>query len=509
MAETPTGEMKQTLGLTGLTSNAMALIAPGAFLWLTFAIQAATGVTGPAMWAGIIGALLLCLATAVCYAEMAKLYPGTGSSYYFAEQSFLNHDKAWKYARLSKFIVGWASHLYYWIYPGVMVGVMGIFCGYHGRHPLAQLHERIEPGHVLHDGGAVFYAFAIAYIAHRGVNSSTGVNLAINGIQVFALVFAVLALQLSRPTTQPGRSPSSSTPPAGEAYTYEFQTTPVVTAGTSTDTIVRDATGRAAAQEGRLRQHRSLPHQLRRNDSSGNFLAHPNAASVISPHHFSWVFIQATVAILILVGFESVTAMGGEAKNAKRDIPIAVITSLLVQGAVFYCFEYFAANYFLNSGYPMQSASASSAPIGDMMVVVGDALFGQGHGRTFMLCEAFTVFLALIGTTLSCMNTGARVTYAMGKDKEVAATLAACTPPTLPRTALSGRWRRSPPSSVALLWCLPLATAPRPRPRPLHPSRRASGPASAIPRTRRWPLCLTACSRSRWPPTSAPSCCTA
>jgi len=36
-----------------------------------------------------------------------------------------------------------------------------------------------------------------------------------------------------------------------------------------------------------------------------------------------------------------------------------------------------------------------------------------------MLGEAFTVFLALIGTTLSCINTGARVTYAMGKDDEV------------------------------------------------------------------------------------------
>ena len=123
-------EMQKTLGLTGLTMNAMALIAPGAFLWLTFYIQATTGTTGPAMWAGIVLALLLCLATAVCYAEMAKLYPGTGSSYYFAEQSFLNHDKVWTYARISKFIVGWGSHLYYWIYPGVMVGVMGIFCGY-------------------------------------------------------------------------------------------------------------------------------------------------------------------------------------------------------------------------------------------------------------------------------------------------------------------------------------------------------------------------------------------
>src|SRR2546427_12197147 len=130
MAEKSTTEMKATLGLTGLTMNAMALIAPGAFLWLTFAIQAPTGMTAPAMWLGIFVALLLCLATAVCYAEMAKLYPGTGSSYYFAEQSFLNHDKAWRYARLSKFIVGWASHLYYWIYPGVMVRALGILCGY-------------------------------------------------------------------------------------------------------------------------------------------------------------------------------------------------------------------------------------------------------------------------------------------------------------------------------------------------------------------------------------------
>ena len=67
----------------------------------------------------------------------------------------------------------------------------------------------------------------------------------------------------------------------------------------------------------------------------------------------------------------------------------------------------------------MQSATGSAAPIGDMMIVIGNALFGPGGGRTFMLVEAFTVFLAIIGTTLSCMNTGARVTYAMGKDNEV------------------------------------------------------------------------------------------
>jgi amino acid transporter len=38
-----------------------------------------------------------------------------------------------------------------------------------------------------------------------------------------------------------------------------------------------------------------------------------------------------------------------------------------------------------------------------------------------MFIQAITVFLALIGTTLSCICTGARVTYAMGRDAEVPA----------------------------------------------------------------------------------------
>ena len=144
------------------------------------------------------------------------------------------------------------------------------------------------------------------------------------------------------------------------------------------------------------------------------------AASVVAPHGFNFMFIQACIAILILVGFESVTAMGEEAKNAKRDIPRAVLLSLAIQGAFCYLFEYFAANYLLHNGYTSPNAGASGAPLGDMMVIVGTWLFGSyAAGSAFMLVQAFTVFLALIGTTLSCLNTGARVTYAMGRDEEV------------------------------------------------------------------------------------------
>jgi amino acid transporter len=411
MADQNAPQMQATLGLTGLTSNAMALIAPGAFLWLTFFIQATTGTTAPAMWIGIFAALLLCLATAVAYAEISKLYPGTGSSYYYAEQALLSKDKAFKYARVAKFIVGWGSHLYYWVYPGVMVAVTGVFVGYVVGFLYPNFMSGSNPGPLFMALVAVLFSIFVGWIASKGAGASTAVNLAINVIQISALlVFSVLAIGYR--TSHPAGSPASQYDGQTLAtYSYQFATA-------KDGSTMRDSSGNPLPLLDSAGKPVPFTIDYTEKDSSGNFLAHPNAASVVSPHKFSYLFIQATVAILILVGFESVTSMGGEAKNPTKHIPIAVIASLLIQGLVCYLIEYFAANYFLNSGYTMQSAATSAAPIGDMMIIVGDALLGHGNGHYFMLAEAFTVFLALIGTTLSCMNTGARVTYAMGKDDE-------------------------------------------------------------------------------------------
>jgi len=417
MADQKAPRMQPTLGLTGLTSNAMALIAPGAFLWLTFYIQATTGVQGqpstaPAMWTGIVAALLLCVATAVAYAEISKLYPGTGSSYYYAEQAMLSNDKAFKYARIAKFIVGWGSHLYYWVYPGVMVATTGIFCGYIFGFLNPKAMSGSNPGPVFMALVAVVFSFFVAWIASKGAGTSTSVNIAINAVQISGLiVFSMLALgyRTSHPSGSPGFQYDSR---SLATYSYQFAI------GTDGSTL-RDASGTPLPLLDAA--GKPISYQITYpavDPATGKFITHPNAASVVVPHKLSYMFIQATVAILILVGFESVTSMGSEAKNPGKHIPIAVLASLLIQGLFCYLFEYFAANYFLNSGYSMASAAASAAPIGDMMIIVGDALLGQGHGKYFMLAEAFTVFLALIGTTLSCMNAGARVTYAMGKDEE-------------------------------------------------------------------------------------------
>src|SRR5262245_36973021 len=415
---------RATLGLTGLTSNAMALIAPGAFLWLTFFIQCAYGapMAAQGMWFGILGALVLCLATAIAYAELSKLYPGAGSSYFFAEQAFLSKTHAFKFARIAKFIVGWASHLYYWVYPGLMVGVTALVVGYVLGQLWPDTFSATVPSPLFMIVFCPLFAFGVSMICYRGLSGTTAVNAAINIVQITALVvFSVIAIGYRM--NHPQGSVGITLDPNGNPITK-------VIATDKDGAAVKDAQGNfvfAKTPDGKDQDFivsYSEPLQTTTDPSTKEsvtkFQYHGDAKSVTSPHSFSFIVIQACIAILILVGFESVTAMGEEAKNAKRDIPRAVILSLLIQGLVCYLIEYFAANYFLHNGYQVSNALGSAAPVGDMMVIAGTWLFGSAAaGKAFMLVQAFTVFLALIGTTLSCMSTAARVTYAMGRDEEV------------------------------------------------------------------------------------------
>jgi amino acid transporter len=476
--------MKKTLGLTGLTMNAMALIAPGAFLWLTFAEQCQYGapMAGISMWFGIVAALLLCFATAISYAELSKLYPGAGSSYFFAEQAFLSKTRAYKFARLSKFIIGWASHLYYWVYPGVMVGLTAVLVGYVASFIWPTTFSSSVNSPTLMIGFCIVFSLGVAYIAYRGVSGTTSVNVAINIIQIAALiVFSAIAIhhRLVHKEGERGLTisngivvdyqvdseeikgkdgkPIPDTWPDGTAKldakgaavnktsdrvvkkddlkSMEFPLPagieegdpyPVLKKDEKTGALLKDKDGKVIPEPVVLSYSASDAVTGQPSEKTDpvngpqtcNF--HSNAVSVILPHSFNYIIIQACIAILILVGFESVTAMGEESRNAKRDIPRAVMLSLLIQGVLCYLVEYFAANYFLNSGYKIPQAAGSSAPIGDIMLITGYALFGSNHAaRAYMLIQALTVFLALIGTTLSCISAGARVTYAMGRDDEV------------------------------------------------------------------------------------------
>jgi basic amino acid/polyamine antiporter, APA family len=335
-----------SLGLTGATVNAMALIAPGAFLWITYQLQAAaTAPDGSSvatdMWPGILLALVIALLSAVSYAELARKYPeaGFGSCYYFAGQAVIG-AKGW--TRLAKLATGWAAHLYYWVYPGTMIAFMATLVGY--------IYNQVTGGTMSTMALVLFsvvFALVAGYVAVRGVTGSTLTSLVINVVQLVTLVgFSVLAI-FSRNT---------------HTGTWVFQ----------------------------------------------------SAVDVVRPHSIQGVLMQSTLAILILVGFESCTALAAETRDAHRNIPRAVILSLVIQGVFAYLLEYFAANYAQTS---MTAAAASTAPLGDLAIVIGS--------RALMLSIAVTVVIALLGTTLSCINTAARVSYAMAKDREMPELLAA------------------------------------------------------------------------------------
>ena len=368
MANTDTG-MKKTLGLTGVTVNAMALIAPGAFLWITFQLQAANTGGASDMWTGIVAALIVAFLTAMSFSEMARRYPeaGAGGSYYFAEKAFLDRDKAHhqKFARISKFLTGWAAHLFYWVYPGVMVAFMAILVTYiFGQFGVTLT----VPYQIL---VAVIFAVIVGFIAVRGISGSTNVAIVINVIQLVSLIgFSALAIA------------------------FRFS-----------------------------------------NPLHATQWTHAAAPSIVFPHSLAAMLFQSTIAILILVGFESSTSLAGESINPKRDIPRGIILSLIIKGLFAYLLEYFAANYALCEKLTftnpdgsiltgIDAAAASGAPIGDMTIMIGNALLG-GNGFALMIVIAFTVALAVLGTTLAAINTAVRISFAMAQDNEMPGLLGA------------------------------------------------------------------------------------
>ncbi len=368
MAEnTPT--MKKTLSLTGVTVNAMALIAPGAFLWITYQVQASNSGGDTDMWTGIVAALIVAFLTAVAFSEMARRYPeaGAGGSYYFAEKAFLDKEKSshQRFARIAKFLTGWAAHLFYWVYPGVMVAMMATLITY----LFSQFNVTLPISMQILI--AIIFSIFVGFIAVRGISGSTNVAIVINIIQLVSLVgFSILAIM------------------------FRVQ-----------------------------------------NPLHATQWLHPSASSIIFPHNLGAMLFQSTIAILILVGFESSTSLAGEAINPKRDIPRGVLLSLIIQGLFAYLFEYFAANYAISEKLVyvgadgskltgIAAAAASGAPIGDLTRLIGDSMLG-GNGFALMIVIAITVGLAVLGTTLAAMNTAVRVSFAMAQDKEMPGLLGA------------------------------------------------------------------------------------
>lgn len=359
-----------TLGVVGITVNAMALIAPGAFLWITFAVQASVSSSdgqsyAKDMWFGIVLALVVAYSTAFPYAELARRYPEAdcGGAYYFADKGFdetkLGPGVAC-HRRKAKLFIGWSSHLFYWVYPGVMTAFQATLFGF----IIQQLGDMDEFPMAAYPFIAFFMSACTGYICYKGVTGSTSTSIVINVIQLTMLVITSCLFFHYR-----------SANPAGLADTE---------------------------------------------------WSYSSVGEVITPKSFVGVLFQASVAILILVGFDSATSLSGDAVNPKEDIPKGVVASITIQGVFAYLFEYWAANAAMSSRFVasdvegatgMDAAGASSAPIGELIKQVVDEVCGGG-GFAYMIILAISVALAVFGSTLAAMNTAVRFSQAMAEDGE-------------------------------------------------------------------------------------------
>ena len=300
---------RKTLGLTGITINAMALIAPGAFVWLLYQMQVAGAVNGlGGIWPGVLVALCTALLTAFSFGELARRYPEAGlrSAYHFAEQVFKeqNDPKKRRLARIAKFATGWSAHLYYWVYPGVMVAFMSVLADYLLRQ--FDYHPTVFGQIIL----AAAFSALIGFLALRGITGSTPSSVILNTIQVTSLViFSIVAIVFRFAN------------PAGILATEWL---------------------------------------------------HPSVSEVLLPPDFSGLVFQVALAMILMVGFESSTSLGALAANPHRDIPRATILALLIQGALVYLLAYFAAGLAFNTRLDMVGSTAPigelALQIGDLVL---------------------------------------------------------------------------------------------------------------------------------------------
>lgn len=361
-AVTPVRYPKKTLGLTGVTIKAMTLTAPGAFLWVMLQLQASTHGGQTDMWPGLVLALLVALVTALSFAELARRYPEAGGrgSYYFVEKTLLDQQRPAHptLVRAAKFITGWAAHLFYWMYPGVLISFATLLLTY----LLQQIGmEVLVPGQVL---VAVVFALLVGLLAGRGITGSASLAVVINLVQVIGLVlFSGLAIAFR------WQNPLSAT-----AWTYA---SPV-------DIFIPHSVSGVLFQA-------ALAMLILAGFEASTALA----AEALDPRRD---VPRGTVLSLLGQGL-AVYLFGYFAVN----LAVSETLTVTVEHETFTGFN---------------ALIHSFAPLGALAQQIGDRLVG-GYGQTLALALALTVGLALLGATLAAVNMGVRLSFAMAQDRDM------------------------------------------------------------------------------------------
>jgi amino acid transporter len=114
--------------------------------------------------------------------------------------------------------------------------------------------------------------------------------------------------------------------------------------------------------------------------------------------------LGVVVAVFSLVGFESATAFGDEARGPLKSIPWAVIVSLIIAG-VFFVFVTYVDVLATHGNNP--TLDQLSAPLNTIAALV--------HMPWLAAPLSACAMMSFFALNLSCLNAGARVIYIMGQ----------------------------------------------------------------------------------------------
>jgi amino acid transporter len=112
--------------------------------------------------------------------------------------------------------------------------------------------------------------------------------------------------------------------------------------------------------------------------------------------------LAVVICIFSLVGFESATALGGEAKKPLVNVPRAVAWSLAITGLFFVVVSYVEV---LGSAHAGLSLSDLAAPV--------NALADAYHVSYLQAPISLGAMVSFFSLSLSCINAGARILYPM------------------------------------------------------------------------------------------------
>ncbi len=114
--------------------------------------------------------------------------------------------------------------------------------------------------------------------------------------------------------------------------------------------------------------------------------------------------LALVITVFSLVGFESATALGGEARKPLTNIPRAVIASLLIAGGFMVVMSY------------VEVAGASHAHLDLATLAAPLTALSKAYGVSwFNVPVAIGAMISFFSLSLSCLNAGSRMVFAMAR----------------------------------------------------------------------------------------------